>query len=404
MELSEHPAGRQLVSSNFDSNRQLSELIGRLYDAAIDEALWSGIATRIADAFESTSAVLKLHGDSDSVQLLDTTENLVIADRDQAWADHWHRNDLWVERSVVYGMSRVVTSQDLVSPTEVEQSGFYQEWLRHVEIHHMIGTVFPTEAGGIGVLGIHRPRAGGHYSDAERSKAALLVPHIQRAFQVSRRLTGVSLAQDAAFDALDRIDTGVVLLDRSRRIVYANGLAEIFLRDIPEIGVSNGRLTVRDPMMDGQLAALVCGAVETADGQHGLPSTALAIPRDKDLPFTLALAPFRPRLSRLNGQRALALVFMRDPGRVYIDPGQLRDLFGLTRAEAAIAIDLVRGMSLAEIATARGVGGETVRSHVKKILAKTDTQRQAEAVALISRAVGTISDLPHTGDAPVPEV
>jgi DNA-binding CsgD family transcriptional regulator len=392
------------VSSHIDSNCQLSELIGRLYDAAIDEALWSGIAARIADAFESTSTVLKLHGDSGSVQLLDTTENLVIADRDRAWADHWHRNDLWVERSVVYGMSRVVTSQDLVSPTEVEQTGFYQEWLRHVEIHHMIGTVFPTEAGGVGVLGIHRPRADGHYSDADRSKAALLVPHIQRAFQISRRLTGVSLVHDAAFGALDRINTGVILLDRSRRIIHANGLAEIFLRDIPEIGVSNGRLTVRDPVMDGQLAALVCGAIETADGQHGHPQTALAVPRDTDPPFTLALAPFRPRWSRLNGQPALALVFMRDPGRICIDPGQLRDLFGLTRAEAATAIDLVRGMSLAEIATAHGVGGETVRSHVKKILAKTGTQRQAEAVALLLRAVGTISDLPCMGDAPVPEV
>jgi DNA-binding CsgD family transcriptional regulator len=254
------------------------------------------------------------------------------------------------------------------------------------------------------VLGIHRPRAGGHYSNADRRKAALLVPHIQRAFRVSRRLTGVSLAHDAAFGALDRIDTGVILLDRSRRIIYANGLAEIFLRDFPEIGVSNGRLTLRDPVMDGQLAALVCGATETADGQHRCPPTALAVPRDKDPPFTLALAPFRPRWSRLNGQPALALVFMRDPSRIYIDPDQLRDLFGLTRAEAGIAIDLVRGMSLAEIAAAHGVGGETVRSHVKKILAKTGTRRQAEAVALIARAVGTIPDLPRMGDAPVPKV
>lgn len=392
------------MSSQLDSNRQLSELIGHIYDAAIDEALWSGIAARIADAFESTSTVLKLHGDGDGVQLLDMTENLVISERDRAWADHWHRNDLWVERSVIYGMSRVVTSQDLVSPTEAERSSFYHEWLHHLEIHHMIGTVFPTERNGVGVLGIHRPRAGGHYSDDDRSKAALLVPHIQRAFQVSRRLTGVSLAQDAAFDALDRVNTGVILLDRSRRIIHANGLAEIFLRDIPEIGVSSGRLTVRDPVMDGQLAAVIRGATETADGRNGVPPTALAIPRDKDPPFTLALTPFRPRWSRLNGQPALALVFMRDPTRDYIDADQLRDLFDLTRAEAVVAIDLVSGLSLAEIATSHGVGGETVRSHVKKILAKTGTQRQAEAVALLLRAVGTISDLPRMGDVPVPEV
>jgi DNA-binding CsgD family transcriptional regulator len=286
----------------------------------------------------------------------------------------------------------------------VEQSGFYQEWLRHIEIHHMIGMVFPTEADGFGVLGIHRPRAGGHYTDADRHKAALLVPHIQRAFQISRRLTGVSLAQDAAFDALDRINTGVILLDQSRRIIYANGLAETFLRDIPEIGVSNGCLIVRDPVMGRRLAALVSGVIDSADGQHGPAPAALAVPRDEAAPFTLTLAPFRPRWSRLNGQPALALVFMRDPGCVCIDPDQLRDLFGLTRAEAAIAVDLVRGMSMAGIAAAHGVGGETVRSHVKKILAKTGTQRQAEAAALLLRAVGMTAGLPHTGDVPAPEV
>jgi DNA-binding CsgD family transcriptional regulator len=39
-----------------------------------------------------------------------------------------------------------------------------------------------------------------------------------------------------------------------------------------------------------------------------------------------------------------------------------------------------------------GIGLATVRSHLKRILAKTGTHRQAEAVALLARSVSTVSN------------
>src|SRR3546814_19256465 len=134
----------------------LSDLIGHLYDAAIDERLWMGIAPRIASAFDSTSAVLKMHG-GDDVDLLDTTDNLVVAPSGQSLAEHWHRNDLWVERSIAFGMSRVITSDDLVSPAETKRTGFYQDWLRQPGIYHMVGAVFSAGRDRVGVPGIHPP-------------------------------------------------------------------------------------------------------------------------------------------------------------------------------------------------------------------------------------------------------
>ncbi len=85
-------------------------------------------------------------------------------------------------------------------------------------------------------------------------------------------------------------------------------------------------------------------------------------------------------------------MFLRDPERPTAMLEQLRDLFGLTRTEAAIASELARGRSLAEIAVALGVGpvGATVSG--QKILAKTDTSRQAEAVSLIGRSVAAVFD------------
>lgn len=385
------------MSLSAGTDIQMSDLIGRLYDAAMDERLWTGIAPRIAATFGSSSAVLKMSGADGGVQLLDSTENLNVAEGDLAWADHWHRNDLWVERSVAYGMSRVITSRDLVSTNEEGRSPFYQEWLRHLDIHHMVGAVFPAGDHRIGVLGIHRPRAAGPYARAERAKAALLLPHLQRALHLGRHFGRTAFAQTAALDVLDRLDAGVLVVERSRRIVHANALAEAMLRDNAEIGVLNGRLVVRHVELNARLAVLVQDNAEIAPGHPPAPPPsppppgALAIPRDDRLPLTLAVAPLRSTWSG-DGRQPLALVFLRDPERSTPMLEQLRDLFGLTRTEAAIASELARGRSLAEIAVALGVGPATTRSHLKKILAKTGTSRQAEAVSLIGRSVAAVFD------------
>src|SRR5215212_10411263 len=149
-----------------DPDARLDALVNLLYDAALDERLWCGLAATIAATFDSTSTVVKTHGTDDRVQLVEVTENLVTAPKDQAWADHWHRNDLWVERSLAFGMSRIVTDEQLLPPAEFEKTGFYQDWNRHIGIYHLIGAVFPVDQQTVGVLGIHRTKQAGGYVDA----------------------------------------------------------------------------------------------------------------------------------------------------------------------------------------------------------------------------------------------
>ena len=57
----------------------------------------------------------------------------------------------------------------------------------------------------------------------------------------------------------------------------------------------------------------------------------------------------------------------------------------------SVAAALGRGSSLEEIAVGMGIGLATARSHLKRILAKTGTHRQAQAVALLARSVATVS-------------
>ncbi|OHB26328.1 helix-turn-helix transcriptional regulator [Phenylobacterium kunshanense] len=380
-----------MAPQEFYEFSRTSGLIAHLYDAAIDDALWPGTANRIAETLGSTSTVLKLHGEGARVNLLECTDNLMVSEREQAWADDWHRKDLWVERSVAYGMERIITDEDLVTREEQARSGFYQEWLRHLDIHHMLGAVFPAADGAIGVLGVHRPCEAGPYSVAERQQVALVLPHLQQALRLGQRFAAVSQAHAASLQALDKLDTGVLMVDGTGRVIQASSMAERLLRENAEMAVVGGRLALRTPAQHNKLLSLVRGAVDTARGRIAEPGVTLSIPRPHRMPLALEVAPLREAVSTFGAQRPAVLVFIRDP-EAPISVARLRELFGLTRTEGVVAAALGQGASLEEIAATIGIGLATVRSHLKRILAKTSTHRQAEATALLARSVSTVSD------------
>lgn len=373
---------------------RLTGLIGRLYDACVDPRLWTGMAGEISRTFDSTSAVLKLHGEDAQVQLLEVTDNLLVPESRRAWAEHWHRNDLWVERSVGFGTSRIVTDRDLVTEREQRRSGFYREWLRELDIHHLIGAVFPANDGAaLGVLGIHRPRRAGNYTSGDRRKADLLLRHLQRALDLSRRLAHASVKQAAAFEALDRIDSGILVVDRSCRLVYANAGAEAVLRQRTALRVNAGRLLVDEPGLQEQLVSLIGASIDSLCGRSTAAGSALAIPGAGRLPLTLLVVPLSP-LGTPAAAGPLALIYVRDPQCIAFDARRLQTLFDFTGTETLIASALAQGRSLAEIARQRRTGLATVRSHLKRILAKTRTHRQAEAVALLAHSIATLRDKP----------
>ncbi|HEX2827706.1 MAG TPA: helix-turn-helix transcriptional regulator [Burkholderiales bacterium] len=381
-------------------NSQLDPLINRLYDAAIDESLWTGMAAEIATAFRSTSAVLKAHGAGNHIELVEVTENLAVPQKDTAWADHWHKNDLWVERSAAFGLNRVVTSDHLLPDAEFAKTGFYQDWVRRLGIYHMIGAVFPLARDTMGVIGIHRPQSGGAYTGDDEILMERFLPHVRRALRLRSQLAEASLVRTASLEALDRIDTAVLVLNTSGHVLYANGLAEEILRASSAVSVCNGKLTCSTSKLQAELMRQVEEACTERDRVSQAPRAAMLIHRYPRLPLTLLVSPLSGRWQRSDTIGPAAIVFIKDPEQAGLALETLRELFGLTRTEAAIAAALAEGKDLTEIAATFQIGIGTVRSHLKKMLTKTGTHRQAQIVALFARSVATVV---RTAKHPAPQ-
>jgi DNA-binding CsgD family transcriptional regulator len=364
----------------------LLDLIDTVYAAALDEGRWRSLAPAIAETFGSTSTNLQIQEVGASSQILSVTDN--VKARIEDYRAHYWERDIWVERAVQrVGMSRVGSSKDFVSDSEFQETEFYRDWCRHLDVFYVVGAVFPTGPNQLGVLGIHRPRSAGTYEEHDEYLVSRFLPHLQRALRVRDQLAQAAIREHVSLAALDRSETATLLVTADSRIIYANPQADVLLTVGTVIRSRNGCLAATSKNDAERLSALIrqtSGGTQ-ADTTDGI----MSLRRLNQRPLSVLVAPFRMVWS--GHPAAGAIVFVRDPNRSMSAIATLRELFHFTPTEARIAQALANGKSIAEIAAAHRANLQTVRKQLKSIFAKTGTNRQAQCVAVILRSVASIA-------------
>jgi DNA-binding CsgD family transcriptional regulator len=183
-------------------------------------------------------------------------------------------------------------------------------------------------------------------------------------------------------NALDLIGRPALAIGQFGRVLGINKSAEAYLgRDL---FIRRGRLSLGDKTADSELARLVDGFRVTPDSQSFAPPP-IVIPRPARRPLVLRTLPVPPA-ARHPFFGARAVLVLTDLERdAEFSQGLLAKVFNLTPAQAKIAVRIAAGLSLEEISAELDVTLETARNHLKVVLAKTDTHRQAELVALINK-------------------
>lgn len=117
------------------------------------------------------------------------------------------------------------------------------------------------------------------------------------------------------------------------------------------------------------------------------PRAALTLERGTGTaPLRILAAPLRARngAAAVTAERRTAMLIVSDPEvEATTRKERLRMLFGLTPAEAAFAMEIVKGDGRRAAAERRGIACSTARTHLSSIFEKTGTRRQAELVRLL---------------------
>lgn len=217
----------------------------------------------------------------------------------------------------------------------------------------------------------------------------ILVPHIINALRVSQRLAGLDLAAKAAGQVIEQLDTGVILVERARKILFANRLAEKHLSRKEALGVKEGRLLIYEQRADLALRHSLAACTTLSSGLLRAKHLIEVQRRDGRPPLRLIISPFQPEaveadLPMLSCADPVAIILIVDQER---EQGswkmRLRHEFGLTAAEAELALEIMRGDGREAAAARLGITVATVRTHLLHIFEKTGVHRQAELVRLL---------------------
>ncbi len=86
------------------------------------------------------------------------------------------------------------------------------------------------------------------------------------------------------------------------------------------------------------------------------------------------------------------VIYLRDAAsKSLASTAVAKQLFNLTPAETALAMELTNGLSLEEAAEALNIRRNTARAHLRSIFSKTGVRRQTELVRIMLNSVAALS-------------
>lgn len=369
---------------NFSSDK-IEKLLDLIYDAAAENDLWPHALTAIADLTHSEGGIL--FGQSVTAQRVYFDFNGRLNEECNRAYQERHMNNPWSQYMETQPVGRLVQSDQAIPLSKLQATAFYDEVLRPQEVGHNGMIALAARDDFRAAFNMCRSERRGPLDPDEERLLEWLSPHLRRSVTLGFRIDGYLAVQHAAFDVLDRLADGVVVLDHKARVLFSNAAA----RRMSEEGALrlHQSIATHSPVHSQRLNELVRAALQgTAGGTMSLPRK-----QDGRL-LTILVSSIRSkdlgRLSDAGVKDAAVLLFVvGPPNRRSIPLGRIMDAYGLTHAEARVALASSSGSTTIETARALGLSPNTIKTHLRRVFAKTATRRQAQLASLMA-SIGSV--------------
>jgi DNA-binding CsgD family transcriptional regulator/PAS domain-containing protein len=358
------------------------KLLDLIYDAAADDVLWPDVIAGIADFTGSVTGGLFGHVISAKRVYF---SHMTRFDEDcvQVYRERYVQNplSLYMDKQPI---GALVASDEIIPLTELKKTAYYHDVFRPQNISHLVMIPLENRRGFTAEFNMCRSERQGPFEAAQMATLRRLLPHMRRSTALGYRLEEYRALQRAEAQALDRLSAGVILLDRAARIILVNRAARRLGADTGPLRLRGGSIIARDPASSRRLDTLVQAVL------RGMPAASMGLPHPDDgRLLTLFVCSVRSRdidrFARLDMRDAAVMIFVFDPAAPGdVPPAWIMDAYGLTMAEARVALCVASAHSVAEIGAQLNISPNTVKTHLRHVFAKTGVNSQAELAGLIA--------------------
>ena len=370
------------------SAERLSDIIGSIYDCALDQTQWEPTLLAICREFNFLNSVL-------GVVRLPSGE--FIHQASVGIAPEWRVRaaqmgpeivEMWggPARIMQYPLDEPIINSDAVDRSLVRDNRYLREWVEPQGIVDAVAISIARDTTMHGNIAFGRHGSAGAVGDVEVSGLRLLAPHFRRAVTIGNLFDMKAIEAATFASVVDSFSFGLILVNEHLGIVHANPVAAAMLTARDPVESHSGVLSMPGRAAHEALARAVQQATldEASLGQGGIGIPAR---RSQGTPCVLHVLPLkRGELRRGVARPATAAIFLT---RANAPPAMPRDalalLYDLTPAEARVFELIADGRTQEEVGEILGIARSTVKTHLLRVFDKTGCTRQVDLVRLAAR-------------------
>ena len=364
--------------------------ISRISEAGLTPDQWPTALQSIAEAVGTLGAVYyllnKLTGGVESISVAGFSVDV------DEFVNYYAARDLFKPLLEATPTGSWLRLSKRLSQTILRSDEWYNDFIVKAGIGDIVGTRLFDNASYTVIFGVHEGVYQASFSAVGGARLQELFEPLSHAARLHAELRNLAWKSAAALRALDQLAAGVIITDGDGRVVEMNRAAEHILRRDDGLTVRQGKLFAQRVFEQNKLARFIAVA---ANGKIAAAVGRMLVGRHGGrVAYILTVAPLGVELAVY--ERPLAMILVADPDARAPSERDLAEFFGLSPAESRLAMALLAGNVLHDIAAASGVRITTARTQLSSILRKVGVTRQAELIRVLS-SIPVISTLPPEG-------
>jgi DNA-binding CsgD family transcriptional regulator len=368
-----------------DESAELSATIEHIYDAALDPALWPRTLARIAAFVEGYSATIFSKTSSLCEGAVYYHDGVIAPEYQDAYFARYIRLDPANTLQYFGEIEKPVSVSSLIPPEELTDTRFFREWAEPQGLVDFVTVALEKSVAAAALFGVFRHRSQGLADETVLRRMSLVAPHVRRAVFIGRAFD-IKAAENAALsDTLDGLSSALFLVDRDARIVHANKVAYHALERRDLCRAPGGKLAFLDREANDMLRTSLA-EFSLAPANDECRDLVLSFERADGERFIAHILPLKSPRGRIrNSSAAVAVVYLQRAA-LELDsaPTVIARTYGLTPTELRVLLAIVEIGGVPETAVSLGIGEGTVKTHLRRIFAKTGAARQADLVRLVA--------------------
>jgi DNA-binding CsgD family transcriptional regulator len=355
-----------------DDDQRLSELIGDIYDAVLDQSCWPDVIDR-------------------AVRFICAGATLFSGDPAGQFGDV--RFDAGIDLCCEQLCFDKPIARDPVAVTqlleEIEKPCATELRLRGpVDF----GTaVLDRPSAPVAMSGMFRHERNGLHDEVRR-RMGLVVPHIRRAVLIGGMLDRKEAQITVFAETLDRLSGGVCLVEADGRVAHANAAAHALIAAGGVFRIVNGRLVANEARTDQALKNIYAAASQGEVAPAGISIPLTGSDGERYVVHALPLTSGMRRQACTADTVAAALFVRRAVMFVPSPPEVIGKAFRLTPSEFRVLLAIVELGSVARASAALGISVSTVKTHLGRVFEKTGSARQADLVKLVAAYASPLTE------------